>query len=346
MELPAPCAIASVTAVSVSLGDSIDQRYSVHEKIGRGGMAEVWAATDKQTGREVAIKLALVRASKDPVLLERMHREARLAASIHSPFVCAVLGAGVARGRPYIVFERLQGESLQHLLDRESSLPFVEVATMIDNVLEALVAAHSAGVIHRDLSPSNVFLEETLAGRRARVLDFGISKDRAGAETTLTRDGSELGNYGCMAPEQGRSAGEADERADIYAVGTIAFRALAGRMPFEARSPHAVLAMKVDCDPPTLSEVTAEVWPADLERFLQTALSRRREDRFPSAWSALGAWRTVVAHTDSAREKGARASRHPTHSELIAAEQTNTETMTMSAAHPRRLSPKNTGRRR
>jgi serine/threonine-protein kinase len=328
--------------VSISPGDSIDDRYLVHERLGRGGMAEVWAATDTTTGGAVALKLMLVRASKDPVLLERMQREARIAGSIQSPYVCKVLGAGVARSRPYIVFERLQGESLQHLLARECSLPFAEVATILDNVLEGLVAAHSAKVVHRDLSPSNVYLEETAGGRRARILDFGISKERTAAETTLTRDGAELGNYGYMAPEQGKSAWEVDERADLYAVGTIAFRALAGRLPFEARNPHAILALKLDRDPPTLSEVTAEVWPADLERFLQTCLARRREDRFPSAWSALGAWRTVVAHTDSAREKGARASRHPP----APTEQTNTETMTLSVAHPRRVPPKTTGRKR
>lgn len=335
------------SAVSTAFGDIIDERFRLQDRIGRGGMAEVWAATELATGREVAVKVMLARASKDPVLVERMQREARIAACVQSPYVCSVLASGLTRGRPFIVFERLRGESLHALLRRESSLPFAEIATLIDNVLEGLVAAHAAGVIHRDLSPANIYLEDAQGARRARILDFGISKERGpAAEVTLTRDGSELGNFGYMAPEQGKTAWEVDERADLYAVGAIAFQALTGRLPFEARSPHAVLALKVDRDPPSLSEVTAETWPADLERFLQTSLARRREDRFPSAWSALGAWRTVVAHMDSAREKGARASRYPPEIDASPAENTQTETMTMTAAHPRRVPPKPPGRKR
>jgi serine/threonine-protein kinase len=338
--------MGSVTTVAVVPGDTIDERYRVLERIGRGGMADVWAATEIGTGRQVAVKLMHVRGSKDPVLLERMQRESRLAASIQSPFVCALVGSGQSRGRPYIVFERLHGEPLGRLLARECSLPFAEVAVFIDNVLEGLVAAHAAGVIHRDLTPSNVYIEDGERGRRAKILDFGISKERASSvELTLTRDGSELGSFGYMAPEQAR-AWEVDERGDIYSVGTILFRSLAGRLPFEAHGPRAVLALKTDRDPPSLNEVTAEQWPADLERFLQTALARRREDRFPSAWSALCAWRTVVAHTDSVREKGARSHRQPPSTADSSPENTRTETMTMTVDHPRRSSPKTTGRKR
>ncbi|MBI5537782.1 MAG: serine/threonine protein kinase [Deltaproteobacteria bacterium] len=347
MESSLLCAIPTVTSVAVAPGDTIDERYQVLERLGRGGMADVWAATDLSSRRQVALKLMHVRTAKDPVLIERMQREARIAAAIQSPYVCAVLGSGSARGRPYIVYERLDGEPLSRLLSRETSLPFSEVAILFDNVLEGLVAAHTAGAIHRDLTPANIFLQDVSTGRRAKILDFGISKERApSVELTLTRDGSELGSLAYMAPEQAKAAWEVDERADIYAVGTIMFRALAGRLPFEASSPRAVVAMKVERDPPSLGEVTAEVWPADLERFLQTSLSRRREDRFPSAWSALAAWRMVVAHTDSAREKGARASRHPPPPVEAVEENTRTETMTMTVAHPRRISPKGTGRKR
>lgn len=323
--------------MALSSGDLLSERYRLHERLGRGGMADVWAATDLTSGREVAVKVMQTRAARDADLVERMQREGRTAASIRSPFVCELLGAGSTHGRPYLVFERLRGESLAALLAREVSLPFSEVAGVVDNVLEGLSAAHGAGVIHRDLSLANVFLED-LGGRRrrAKIIDFGVSKDTG--ESTLTRANALIGTYHFMAPEQAKGARDVDERADIYAVGVVAFRALAGRLPFEASNPTAVLTMKANREPPTLSEVTREVWPADLERFLQTMLARRREQRFSSAYSALQAWRVIVNKTDLARERGAKASSVPARA-VDPEEQTQTETMTMAAPRRSRTAP-------
>jgi len=323
--------------VALSSGDLISERYRLLERLGRGGMADVWAATDLTTGKEVAVKVMQTRAARDPELVERMQREGRTAGSIHSPYVCELLGTGSTHGRPYLVFERLRGESLAALLAREVSLPFSEVAGVIDNVLEGLAAAHGAGVIHRDLSLANVFLEDLgKRRRRAKIIDFGVSKDTA--ESTLTHANALIGTYHFMAPEQAKGARDVDERADIYAAGVIVFRALAGRLPFEASNPTAVLTMKTTREPPSLSEVTREVWPADLERFLQTMIARRREQRFSSAFSALQAWRVIVNKTDLARERGARASQAPVRV-TDPEEQTQTETMTISAPRRSRTTP-------
>jgi len=327
--------------VALSSGDILSDRYRLLERLGRGGMADVWSASDLSTGAEVAVKIMQPRAARDPELVERMHREARTAGAIHSPFVCELLGSGSVGGRPFLVFERLRGESLAALLARETSLPFSEVGGVVDNVLEGLSAAHGAGVIHRDLSLANVFLED-IGGRRrrARIIDFGVSKDTG--ESTLTRANALIGTYHFMAPEQAKGARDVDERADIYAVGVIAFRALAGRLPFESTNPTAVLALKANREPPTLGEVTHEVWPADLERFLQTMLARRREQRFPSAFSALLAWRVIVNKTTLARERGARASQSPE----SPPKQEDTRTETMTVAGPPRPPRPSTSRRK
>jgi serine/threonine-protein kinase len=187
---------------------------------------------------------------------------------------------------------------LAERLKREQYLPLSEVGPIIDDVLQGLVAAHAAGVIHRDLKPGNIFLEQVDdpdRRERAKILDFGISKQARGEhkEPTLTAFDATLGSFAYMAPEQVRGAARADERADIYAVGAVAFRALAGRLPFEGTTAAVLVSLKLDRAAPSLAEATGEKWPAGIERFLERALDRRRENRFATAEEALAAWRSI-----------------------------------------------------
>lgn len=273
--------------------------YRVTRLLGRGGMGEVWAAVSDVDGRQVAIKVLLARAALKPDLVRRFEREAKIASAIQSDYVCKLLAVGHAEdGSHLLVFEHLTGESLADRLKREQYLPLSEVGPIIDDVLQGLAAAHAAGVIHRDLKPGNIFLELlNLPGRRerAKVLDFGISKlsRREKEEPTLTAFDATLGSFAYMAPEQVRGAARADERADIYAVGAVAFRALAGRLPFEGSTAAVLVSLKLDRSAPSLAEVTGEKWPAGIERFLERALDRRREQRFASAEEALEAWRSI-----------------------------------------------------
>ena len=263
-------------------------------------MGEVWAAVSDETGREVAIKVLLARAAMKPDLVRRFQREAEIARAIKSPYVCQLLEvAQNEEGAHLLVFERLNGESLADRLKREQYLPLSEVGPIIDDVLQGLVAAHAAGVIHRDLKPGNIFLEHTGAPNRperAKILDFGISKlARPGKseEPTLTAFDATLGSFAYMAPEQVKGAARADERADIYAIGAVTFRALAGRLPFEGTTAALLVQMKLNRSAPSLAEVTGEKWPAGVERFLERALAQRREDRFGSASEALTSWRAI-----------------------------------------------------
>ncbi|WP_437730741.1 protein kinase domain-containing protein [Sorangium sp. So ce1335] len=273
--------------------------YRVTRLLGRGGMGEVWAATRESDMQPVAIKVLLARAAMKPDLVRRFDREAKIASAIKSPYVCQLLEVGETEdGAHLLVFEQLDGESLADRLKREQYLPFSEVGPIIDDVLQGLVAAHEAGVIHRDLKPGNIYLEHLgLPDRRerAKILDFGISKltRREKEEPTLTAFDATLGSFAYMAPEQVRGAARADERADIYAVGAVAFRALSGRLPFEGATAAVLVAMKLDRPAPSLAEATGEKWPVGIERFLERALDRRRERRFSSAAEALTSWRAI-----------------------------------------------------
>jgi eukaryotic-like serine/threonine-protein kinase len=281
------------------IGAMFDGRYRLAELLGRGGMAEVWAARDQSSSRDVAIKMLREPADPASEVAKRLQREASIVQSIRSRHVCELLGSGTWDGVPYLVFERLQGESLGALLQRQGSLQMAEAAEIVAGILQGLVDAHRAGVIHRDLSPNNVFLQQSAGGRLVRILDFGVSM-KTDSDSLLTAQGGTLGTLAFMAPEQAVSAHDVDERADLYALGAIAFRCLAGRLPFESNDVYVVVSLKAQLDPPSLQEVTGAQWPSDLERFLQSALARSPQARFPSAFAALNAWSAVAARNRNA----------------------------------------------
>lgn len=271
-------------------------------------MGEVYAAEDRK-GRQVALKILHETAARDPDLVARFTREATIAKEIQSPFVAGVLGSGKDRdGRLWIAFERLEGEGLDERLRREQYLAFAEVAPIVEDALQGLHAAHAAHVVHRDIKPANLFIEqrnlspeEIARGEneeRTRILDFGVSKMKSNprrSEPSLTALDATLGSFAYMAPEQVRGSARVDERADLYALGAVAFRALTGRLPFEGTNALTLVALKLDRDPPTLRQVTSDTWPAVVERFLAKIMARDREKRFDSAPEALEAWREVCS---------------------------------------------------
>jgi serine/threonine-protein kinase len=265
--------------------------------IGSGAMGDVYAA-DGKNGEKAAVKVLRRRAAVDRDRIARFEREARIAARIKSPYVAAVLGAGRDAGRLWIAFELLTGEGLDARLRRERYLSFAEIAPIVEDVLTGLVDAHDAEVVHRDIKPANLFVEIPREGdlERTRILDFGISKlaaRRDEPDESLTAFNATLGSVAYMAPEQVRGSARVDGRADLYALGAVAFRALTSRLPFEGPSPATVAALKVDRDPPELSKTTGDRWPQAIETFLARMMARDRERRFESAADALAAWREV-----------------------------------------------------
>jgi serine/threonine-protein kinase len=294
-------------AGSLSTGTVVGGLYKVRRLIGHGGMGEVYAAEGKN-GEQVALKVLHEKAAQDPDLVARFQREASIAAQVKSNYVAGILGAGKDRnGRLWIAFERLNGEGLDERLRREAYLSFGEVAPIVDDALQGLDAAHRAGVIHRDIKPANLFIEkrklttkevrEAEPEERTRILDFGVSKLRPKggrkSEPSLTAFDATLGSFAYMAPEQVRGSARVDERADLYALGAVAFRALTGRLPFEGTNALTLIALKLDRDPPSLAATTGDEWPASIERFLAKIMARDREKRFSSAVEAVEAWRRV-----------------------------------------------------
>jgi serine/threonine-protein kinase len=295
------------------VGTTIGGVYKMRRLIGAGGMGEVYAA-ERVGGQKVAIKVLNDKAARDKDLLARFDREAAVAAQIKSSHIAAILGSGKGPdGRPWIAFELLSGEGLDERLRREQYLSFADVAPIVNDALQGLIDAHRAGVIHRDIKPANLFIEKrpasgtptrergaaAAAQERTRILDFGVSKvrppkgSRRKSEPSLTAYDATLGSFAYMAPEQVRGSARVDERADLYALGAVAFRALAGRLPFEGHNALTLIALKLDRDPPTLSETTGDEWPGPIERFLARMMARTREGRFASAPEALVAWRSV-----------------------------------------------------
>ena len=289
------------------VGTTVGGVYKVRRLIGAGGMGEVYAARGPR-GEAVAIKVLHDNAAQDKDLVARFHREAAIAAQIKSPHIANILGAGKEQdGRLWIAFELLSGEGLDERLRRDQYLSFAEVAPIVDDALQGLAAAHNAGVVHRDIKPANLFIEKRrLTAReiandeseeRTRILDFGVSKLRSPkgqkSEPSLTAFDATLGSFAYMAPEQVRGSARVDERADLYALGAVAFRALSGRLPFEGQNALTLIALKLDREPPTLSSTTGDEWPAAIERFLARMMARDREKRFASADEALATWRRV-----------------------------------------------------
>jgi eukaryotic-like serine/threonine-protein kinase len=270
------------------------ERYELHERIGSGAMGEVWSATDLESGNDVAVKLAQRWVAGEPELVERFEREAKLLKRLKSPFVCALVDAGRDRDVPFMVLERLTGETVEELLAREGYLPLSEVGPIADEMLQALVVAHAAGIVHRDLSPSNVFLHQLPGGKtRTKLVDFGVAKVAdVGAPSTGNR--STMGSLAYVAPEQLGDSARAGPRADLYAVGTIVFRALAGRMPYGNAAGTALVVMKREHEPPSIDEVTGEKWPAALRTFLAKTMVRSPAKRYASADVALVAWREAM----------------------------------------------------
>ncbi len=220
-------------------------RYELDSLIGQGSMARVYAARDMSSGSDVAVKILSRRYAESETERRRFFREARAALSIEHPNVVKVLDVGRrVDGRPFIVIEFLHGESLGECLRRRKSLPVEIVLSILRDAALGLAAVHDAGIVHRDVKPDNIFLVgECDAPEAVRLVDFGLSKLHAHGGHT-SQSGTTMGTAAYMPPEQVLSDA-VDARADIYSLGVVMFRALAGHLPFESEKDLDMLAHQV-----------------------------------------------------------------------------------------------------
>jgi serine/threonine-protein kinase len=256
--VPAPVAPAA-RFVDLPKGTLVGD-YEIERKIGEGGMGAVFAAVHGVLGKRVAIKIIGEDVSRDVGAVARFRREARVVAQLASSHIVDVFGFGeLADGRAYFVMEHLIGESLRDRLAR-GRVPLDEALDIVEQVARGLEAAHEAGVVHRDLKPENIFLERGRgATPTAKLLDFGIVKLAAHDENVAkTQAGVLIGTPMYVAPEQIRAAGDVDHRADIYALGGVAFELVLGRPPFVRSTVVELVAAHLECPAPRASSL----WPA------------------------------------------------------------------------------------
>lgn len=280
--------MAQVTADSL-IGRLVDGRYRIVARVARGGMATVYRAHDTRLNREIALKVMhphLADGDQAASFRQRFEREARSAAGLQHHGVVAVYDQGTDGDMRYLTMEYVPGTNLRHLI-REGDLTLRRTFAILDVVLSALAAAHAKGIVHRDIKPENVLLEEGTG--RPKVADFGLA--RAISEVSNTTTGTVLGTVAYLAPET-ISTGHVDARADVYAVGILAFEMFTGRLPHEGEGPIQVAFAHVNSDVPPVSAFAGHLGrPLDL---LVRALTARDPGQRPrDAAVALDALRNT-----------------------------------------------------
>jgi serine/threonine-protein kinase len=267
-------------------GTFVTPNICLVRQLGEGGMGSVWIADHRSLHTRVAVKFIaaeLVRA--EPAVVERFAREAELAAQIKSPHVVQTFDHGVMHdGRPYIVMELLEGESLRARLERNGTLSVEEQRTVVNQTCKALGKAHRLGILHRDIKPDNLFLtpdEDELF--LLKVLDFGIAKQTGLPQVSkMTSTGSMVGTPQYMSPEQVLSGSSLDFRTDLWAVAVVAYHGLTGDVPFQGETLGSLCVAIANGRfvPPSARRPGV---PASVDRWFERALSVDRERRFASA---------------------------------------------------------------
>jgi serine/threonine-protein kinase len=291
----------------LSRGDIIDGKYLVARLIGEGGMGAVYEGVNLRLQRPVAIKVMHASMARDRDLVRRFEREARAAAKIGSKHIADVLDLGdLPDGDRFMIMEYLDGESLSSRLKKRGRITPHEAAGIGIQLLEGLIKVHEARIVHRDLKPANIFLAKGDDGRDfVKILDFGICKvlrpDPGRAEVS-TGIGDIFGTLAYMCPEHIEHGAKAlDERSDLYAVGVILYRCVAGRVPFQARDLVDLLRQLREGHTPSLREIAPEL-DRNFVRIVDKAIEWERKARFQTAadfQSALVRWSKSAARIDA-----------------------------------------------
>jgi serine/threonine-protein kinase len=290
-------------------GDTLGGKYLLDRLLGEGGMGAVFAATNTWTGKRVAIKTLHAEHLRRPTALERFWQEARAATKIEHPGIVEVFDFGVDEPTqtPFIVQELLQGQTLRQLLDGCTTLAPREAVELLIPVVEALVAAHQVGVVHRDLKPDNLFLAKSTRGVIApKLIDFGISKliedvpEGGVRQGPKTGTGFMLGTASYMSPEQ--AAGQhklVDAQTDVWAIGVVLYEVLTGRLPFEAETDNLTQAKIIYEAAVPIGQRDPSL-PRDLAAIVDGTLVRDRARRCASAAALLESLRGCSVMNDGA----------------------------------------------
>ncbi|MFI9649090.1 protein kinase [Streptomyces sp. NPDC052040] len=265
-----------------------DGRYRLTHRLGRGGMAEVFAAEDVRLGRTVAVKLLRSDLAEDPVSKARFTREAQSVAGLNHHAIVAVYDSGedqvAGQAVPYIVMELVEGRTIRDLLLNAEAPGPEQALIIVSGVLEALAYSHQHGIVHRDIKPANVIITHNGA---VKVMDFGIARALHGASTTMTQTGMVMGTPQYLSPEQ--ALGKAvDHRSDLYATGCLLYELLSLRPPFVGETPLSVVYQHVQDIPVPPSRISEAAAPPELDGLVMRSLAKDPDDRFQTAEEMRG----------------------------------------------------------
>jgi serine/threonine-protein kinase len=263
------------------LKEALGEAYTIEGEIGRGGMGVVYRARDERLQRRVAIKVLPPELAYQKDIRERFTREAQTAARLSHPHIVPIHDVGTGTGLVYFVMGYVEGESLGSRIKRRGKLPPEEARRIMKETADALSAAHSLSIIHRDIKPDNILLEGTRG--RVMVTDFGIAKAAsATSSATLTGIGVAIGTPQFMSPEQAAGEREIDGRSDIYSLGVVSYQMLTGELPFNAPTVAGILMKQITEPAPVLHTTRPDV-PEDLSLAVARCLEKDPENRWPTA---------------------------------------------------------------
>src|SRR5215472_1143730 len=280
---PSAAAKTKPAGTDINVGTLLDDRFEVTDVIAKSGMASLFKANDRQTGKAVALKIPHLQIESDPAGFERFRREEEIGLKLNHPYILKIVPVE-KKSRPYIAMEYLEGQTLNDLLSAVHPLPEPDAAKIASRICEALDYMHSNQIVHRDLKPQNIML---CNDGSIRIMDFGIAKSLAGRRLTFGGFTPTMGTPDYMAPEQVKGS-RGDNRTDIYSLGAILYEMATGEVPFGGDSPYVIMNSRVTGDPvaprrinskltPVIEEIILHAMERDPKRRYQTAAEMKRE---------------------------------------------------------------------